>query len=218
MIHSFTLSRSRFWLIACLLFGPILSYSQTLKDVFSSKETPMLYLGIDFTKAKLIGDETTSSVDIRDREFMAINGLIVEEPKKFKLDAAFRKGNIDHDLSLVEKRNSKINADQIKSSSSADFNHLRAEDISALVSGFDFGDKKGIGILFVMDGMDKATKEGSVWVTIIDIRNKKVLLTDRVEGKTGMSFGFRNFWATAIRSVIENIEKKKYKEWAQKYQ
>jgi hypothetical protein len=218
MMNTVTFSRSRFWLIACLFLGPVFSYSQTIKDVFSSKETPMLYLGIDFTKAKLIGDETTSTSDIRDREFLAINGLVVEEPKKFKLDAAFRKNNIDHDLSLVEKRNEKINADQIKSSSSADFHRLKPEDINALVAGFDFGDKKGIGILFVMEGMDKMGKAAAIWVTLIDMRGKKVLLTDRVEGKTGMSFGFRNFWATAVHSVIENIDKKKYKEWQQKYQ
>jgi hypothetical protein len=213
-----TFSRSRLWLIACLLFGPILSFSQTIKDVFSSSETPILYLGIDFTKAKVIGDETSSAGDIRDREYQAINGLVVEEGKKFKINAAFHKSNIDHDLGPVEKRNDKINTEDIKSTSSADFHRLKEEDIKNLVSGFDFGDKKGIGLLFVMEAMDKTEKAAAIWVTLIDMKNKNILMTDRVEGKTGMSFGFRNYWATAVRSVIENIEKKRYKEWQQKYQ
>jgi hypothetical protein len=218
MMKPVQLSRSRILLLACLFLAPVFCFSQSVKDVFSSKEAPLLYLGIDFTRAKLIGDETTSASDIKEREFMSINGLVVEEAKKFDLKGAFRKSDVDHDLSLVEKKNDKINPDQIKSTTTADFHRLKAEDISALVSGYDFGDKKGTGLLFVMEGMDKPGKAAAIWVTLIDLRSKKVLMTERVEGKTGMSFGFRNYWATAVRSVIENIEKKKYKEWQQKYQ
>jgi hypothetical protein len=49
------------------------------------------------------------------------------------------------------------------------------------------------------------------------MKNKKVLPTDRVEEKTSGSLGFRNYWASPIRRVIDNMEKKKYKEWQQKY-
>jgi hypothetical protein len=218
MMKPVLLSRSRILLLASLFLAPVFGFSQSIKDVFSSKETPLLYLGIDFTKAKLIGDETTSASDIKDRELLAINGVVVEEAKKFDLKGAFRKNDVDHDLSLVEKKNDKINSEQIKSSSSADYHRLKPEDINSLVAGYDFGDKKGTGLLFVMEGMDKTEKSAAIWVTLIDMRGKKVLMTERVEGKTGMSFGFRNYWATAVRSVIENIEKKKYKEWQQKYQ
>jgi hypothetical protein len=217
-MKSITFKPCRIWIWAFLFSAPILGFSQTLKDVFTSKETPMVYLGIDFTKSKLIGDESTSALDVRDREYMAINGVIVEEAKKYDVKGAFHKSNVDHDLSLVEKRNEKISPEDIKSSSSADFHRLKADDINSLVAGYDFGTKKGIGILFVMEGMDKTEKAAAIWVTLVDMGAKKVLMTERIEGKTGMSFGFRNFWATAVKSVIENIEKKKYKEWQQKYQ
>jgi hypothetical protein len=202
---------------ASLVLATSFSFGQSMKDIVGSKETPILYLGIDFTKAKLIGDETESSTDIRDRQFDGINGLILEEPKKFDVRAALHKSMVDHDLSLVEKKNALVNPDEIKSGSSADFHRLKAEDISSLVNGYNFGDKKGIGLLLVMEGMDKSAKECAIWVTFIDLKARKVILTERIEGKAGPSFGFRNFWASGVKSVLENVEKKRYKEWEKQY-
>ena len=191
-------------------------FAQTLKEVFNSSETPLFYLGVDFTLARLIDAPEVAS-DIRDRHYPAINDLIVNESKKYDLAAAFHKSNIDHDLGLVAKRNAKINTEEIKSTNSADYNRLKEEDITKLVKGFDFEGKKGVGLLLVVDGMSKGKKGEGIWVTLIDMTAKKVLMTERMEGKTGMAFGFRNYWATPIRAVIDDIEKKKYKEWKSKY-
>lgn len=206
------------WLFASLFMFSIVQTvnAQGLKDVFNSSETPVFYLGVDYTQARLI-DASESPSDIRDRYYPAINDLVVNEPKKYDLAGAFHKSNIDHDLSLVAKRNAKINTEEIKSTNSADYDRLKEEDISKLVRGFDFGGKKGVGVLFVVDGMSKARKGAGVWVTFIDMGAKKVLMTERMEGKATMAFGFRNYWANPIRDVIQDIEKKKYKEWKSKY-
>jgi hypothetical protein len=194
------------------------SFAQTAKDVFNSSETPVFYLGIDFTKARLIDDATANEMDIRDRQFAGINDLVVTEAKKYDLAGAFHKSNIDHDLGLVAKRNEKVNAEQIKSTNTSDFHRLKEEDINTLVKGFDFADKKGVGLLFVVEAMSKSEKGAAIWVTLIDMKAKKVLMTERIESKTSMAFGFRNYWASSIRNLIETIEKKKYKEWKGKYQ
>lgn len=191
-------------------------FAQSLKEVFNSPETPVFYLGVDFTLARLIDAPEVAS-DIRDRQYPAINDLIVNESKKYDLAGAFHKSNIEHDLGLVAKRNAKINTEEIKSTNSADYNRLKEEDITKLVKGFDFEGKKGVGLLLVIDGMSKGKKGEGIWVTLIDMAAKKVLMTERMEGKTGMAFGFRNYWATPIRDVINDIEKKKYKEWKSKY-
>jgi hypothetical protein len=204
--------------LVCFTLFAASSFAQTAKDVFSSSETPVFYLGIDFTKAKLIDDATANEMDIRDRQFAGINDLIVTETKKYDLAGAFHKTSIDHDLALVAKRNEKVNTEQIKSTSSSDFHRLKDDDINTLVKGFDFGDKKGVGLLFVMEAMSKGEKSSAVWVTLIDMKAKKVLMTERIESKTSMAFGFRNYWASSIKNLIETIEKKKYKEWKAKYQ
>jgi len=193
------------------------AFSQTLKDFFNSDATTALYLGIDFTKAKLIDDPKSEATEIRDRQFDGINQLVVTETKKFDLNAAFHKPNIDHDLGSVNKRNEKADAAQLMSTNTGDFHRLKEEDINSLVKGFDFGDKKGIGILFVMEAMSKSGKAAAIWVTFVDMKAKKVLLTERMEEKIGMAIGFRNTWASAIKKLLDEIEGDKYKEWKKKF-
>src|SRR5580698_1195570 len=105
------------WFVAILLFcgttQPL--FAQTLKDVFSNSETQVLYLGIDFTKAKLIDDATANVSDIRERQYAGINELVINEAKKYDLKGAFHKSSIDHDLGMVTKRNEKINTEEILS-------------------------------------------------------------------------------------------------------
>ncbi len=191
--------------------------SQTLKDFFNSDQTTALFLGVDFSKAKLIDDLTANESDIVARQYNGINELVLAEPKKFDINTAFHKTNIDHDLGFVAKRNEKADATQVKSTNSADFHRLKEEDISNLVKGFDLGDKKGIGILFVMEAMSKSAKTAAIWVTFIDMKSKKVLLTERLEEKVGMAIGFRNYWANSIKKVLDEIEGDKYKEWKKKF-
>jgi len=194
-----------------------ISVAQTIKDVFADSQTPILYLGIDFTQAKLIDDATANTHDIKERLYAAINDVVISEPKKYDLNGAFHKSNIDHDLGPVGKRNATINPDNILSTNTSDYHRLTEKDISSAVSSYDFADKKGVGLLFVMEAMSKSGKGAAMWVTLVDMKTKKVLMTERMEGKTGMSFGFRNFWVTPVKAVIDEIDKKKYKEWKSKY-
>jgi hypothetical protein len=204
--------------IALVLCGTSFGVAaQPIKEVFSNPETPVYYLGIDFTKAKLIDDAGANEIDIRDRQFNGINEVVITEPKKYDLKEAFHKSVIDHDLGAVQKRNEKVNAAEIKSTNTGDFHRLREDDISSLVKGFDFGDKKGVGLLFVMEAMSKSEKEAAIWVTFVDMKSRKVLMTERMESKVSMAFGFRNYWASSVKNLIDTIEKRKYNEWKSKY-
>ncbi len=56
--------------------------AQSLKDFFSNERTNALYLGIDFTLNKVIDDANANTADIRDRQYNAINDLVVDGTKK----------------------------------------------------------------------------------------------------------------------------------------
>jgi len=142
---------------------------------------------------------------------------VITEAKKYDVKGAFHHNNLDHDLGFVNKRNEKANAAVIKSTSSSDFHRLKEDSIAALVRGFDFGGKKGIGLLIVMEAMSKSEKASAAWITFVDMGAKKMLFTERVEGKGSMAFGFRNYWAATVKNLLEAIEKKKYNEWKAKY-
>ena len=202
------------------IFAALLSpaaFSQTLKDFFNSDATSAIFLGIDFTKTKLIDDASTDAKDIVERQYAGINEGAATDSKKLSLAGAFHKSVMDHDLGPVNKRNLKIDPSQIKSTNTSDFHRLKEEDISALVKGFDFDGKKGLGILFVMEAMSKTGKAAAIWVTFIDMTTKKMLFTERMEEKVGMGFGFKNYWVIPVKRLLDDIKDDKFKEWQKKY-
>lgn len=198
-----------------LCFAGIVN-AQSPKEFFGSSDVPVTWLGVDFTLVKMIGMADVNLTDVRDRQFTGINQVIVNEPKKYEIADAFDKNNVTNDISAVNKRNEKANTDGMKSDNASDYQLLKPEDIAKLVKGFDFGEKKGLGILFVMEGMNKTEKEGSMYVTLVDMGRRKVLMTERVTGKA-QGFSWRNYWAYTIYKGLESIDKRKYKEWKDKY-
>jgi len=214
-------STSKFnWLFIVLLLSGFskTAVSQTLNEFFNNSEMKLTYLGVDFTKARLINDADANSFDIRNKVYPAINSLIVGDPKKFDIAGAFHKSHVGSDLSAVNARNEKINAEEILSANTEDFYRLKEGDIASLVRGLNLRDKTGIGLVFVMEGMKKLAKSGeaSVWAVLIDMKTKKVLMSERFENKAG-GIGDRNYWASTIKKTLEDIEKKRYKEWKAKY-
>lgn len=63
------------WLLAILLFFGASSpaSSQSLNEFFNNSELHLTYLGVDFTKARLINDPGANSFDIRNRLYGSIN-------------------------------------------------------------------------------------------------------------------------------------------------
>jgi hypothetical protein len=208
------------WLVAVLLFCGISrsAFSQTLNEFFNNSEMHLTYLGVDFSKARLINDPDANSFDVRNKLYPSINNLVINEPKKFDIATAFHKSHVGSDLSAVREKNEKINAEEIPSFNTSDFYRLNEDDISAAVKSLNLSGKTGIGLLFVMEGMKKEGKKGdaSMWVTLIDMKTKKVLMAERFENKAS-GIGSRNYWASTIKATLEDIEKKKYKEWKSKY-
>lgn len=182
--------------------------AQKLKDFLENTDTPFTWLGVDFTQARLLGDAAASDIN---RHFAGINDVIRNEPKKYDVKGAFHRSSVDFDLSETNARNADINVDKMKSENEADYSRLKPEDITKLVKGYKFGDKKGIGVLFVMEAMSKTEKEAAMYVTVVDMGSRNVLMTERMTGKA-QGFGFRNYWAYTVHKVLEHIDYKKLKE------
>ena len=210
------------WLFAfALLLGSSTQiFSQTIKDFFSNSSTTLTYLGIDYTKNKLINNPEGNAADIKGRLYSSMNDVVVNEMgKNYNIAGAFdRSGAVSTDIIAVTEKNDKINASEIMSSSDADYNRLKESDIAACVNALNLKGKEGVGLVFVMEGMKKEEKKsyGAVWVTLIDMKTKKVLMTERMEQEAA-GFGFRNFWVSIIKKSLVEIDKKAYKSWKNKY-
>lgn len=205
------------WFFALLLLPAVAQpvSAQTLKEFFNSSEVPLTYLGVDFTQAKVLNDAVTNAMDIRDRQFAAINGVIVNEPKKYDFQKALSKTTVTNDLSFVNAKNAKVDAEKIMGSGDVKDDRFTKATIESIVKGYSFSGKKGIGLMLIMETMNKASVTASMYVTFIDLASGKVLLTDRMTAKAA-GFGFRNYWAKTVDVVLKDIAKSKYKEWKAK--
>jgi len=202
------------WATLFILFPTLINaQSLTAKTFFNSDTVSAVYLGIDFTMAKLINDEASNATVIQSQQFNGINDLIVKENKKYDVQEAYRRITWTVDLREVEARNLKANPDKLKSSNEADLNRLNPGDIENLVKEFNYGSHKGYGIMLIVEGMSKTSKLATIWFTLIDMDKKKVLQTQRVDGKLGSGFGFRNYWASAIKNAIGQVKSKDYEQW-----
>jgi hypothetical protein len=202
------------WMLL-LFLSPSLMQGQSLsaKVFFNSDTVSAVFLGIDFTLARLVNDDASSARVIQLTQFNGINDLIVKENKKYDLQEAYHRINWNVDLKEVLARNDKANPDSLKSTNEGDLTRLNDRDIDNLVRNFNYGTHKGYGVLLIVEGMNKTGKQITIWFTLIDMGAKKVLTAARVAGKLGSGFGFRNYWASAIKSAIHEVKSDDYDQW-----
>lgn len=186
-------------------------------DLFKASNT-ITWIGIDYTEVKFIGpatgwgDEGTKSpTEMRDKYFPAWNELIIGEPKAFKLAEAVSRTELNSAIEITAAANAKMDKKEIFSENIGDFQLLKEGDVQNMIKKYDFKGKEGIGFMMVAEGMSKGREEASYWVTFVDMKTKNVLLTKRVLGKAA-GFGFRNYWAGTVKSVLKSM-KKDFKNW-----
>lgn len=207
--------------LATLTFIALSSYSQkTLKEFFSSDD--VTWFGLNFTDARMIGafDQINGAGDatpasIKNKWIPSWNGLVIGEPKNFKIKEAFRKTNLSFEMDANSKLNDAINTEKLMT-----FNAYSLADpqktIKNVVSKLNGTEKKeGFGVTFVVESFNKMIDEAVIYVVIFDIKTKNVLLTEKVIGKP-VGIGLRNFWAGAVKSVLKQIDKGLYDSWKSK--
>ncbi len=173
----------------------------TAQDVFNYKE-PVTWLGLDFSELKLIkSDETVTESELQNKYFPGWNDLILNEPKKFDIAKAIDRDAVDNDVAAVTAVNEKAKGGFITTDKNA-FEHLDNGKVKQMVKKYNLKGKSGIGLVFIVESMDKNRKEASIWVTFINMATKEVLLSKPVTGESG-GFGFRNYWAGSINKVLK---------------
>lgn len=195
-----------------LLLLSLTTRAQTLKEFYNNDTIPLTYLGVDFSLAKVQG-ETAVASQMRDK-FEEINNVITNEQKKYDIAGSFRRDRVINELSAVNKLNAARNTETLKIDDEAamEKDSVKIADIAKHVKSYELSGKNGIGLVFIMDGMSKLNKEATMYVTLLNLSNKKVLFTERMTGKA-QGFGFRNYWAYTVYKVLHSIDKDDYSDW-----
>lgn len=186
--------------------------AQTLSDLFAGT-TKLTFLGLDFTQAKYIGRAGfVDPVAIKNQHLASWNNLIEYEPKKFSLQEAFKLKPEMYETKVADMLKLNESA-EVKDNITEDDYKITEDQVKKSVSKYSLSVKDGIGIVYVVESLNKKAEKLFAWVTFIDLKSKKVLYTERVDGAAG-GFGFRNYWAGGVYKINKAIDSKYYKQWS----
>ena len=207
-------------LLFLLLFTPFLftnaKAENTMADLFAGK-VKVTFLGLDLTQTKYIGKiGFTDPAAIKNQHSVSWNSLLSAEPKKFSLQDPLRIKNSDMYATNVDDMVANNKDIDVEKSITEDPYTITEDQVKKSVSKYKLSVKDGIGVAYVVESMSKTAEKIAIWVTFIDLSTKKVLYTERIEGKAG-GFGFRNYWAGAVYQVNKAIDSKYYKIWSKKF-
>ena len=199
--------------LSLLLLAALAAPAQKDNDIVRS-DKPITWLGLDFSQTRFIGSamqfkdagEVTDDA-VRDKYIPAWNELFINEQKKFDVAKYAHRESVAFALDVTSKANSKV-GESFFSSDPADYNRLKEGDIAQAVRKYDFMGKKGVGLMFFVEGMSKGKEEASAWITFVDMGTKTVLQTWRETGKAG-GFGFRNYWAKAFLNILKETDSRR---------
>ncbi|HCW09197.1 MAG TPA: hypothetical protein DGG95_17710 [Cytophagales bacterium] len=199
--------------ILCLL-STTENFSQSAKDVFDPN-VPITWLGIDFTGAVFNGDREKLGSEADMKNLMSsLNRLTMNERDKFNFGAMLQKNKIDYSIDVAIGHNEKMD---FSNGYSDKLGHiLHEQDIDAIVRDYDYGDLKGVGLIFNVETLSKFNEEAFVWITFIDIEHKQIIFTERMMGKPA-GFGLRNYWAGALYKIMKSVGVKDFDRWKRKY-
>ncbi len=198
-----------------LLLSGIALKAQDASKVFSATE--IVWFGMDFTKAKFVGqfDQGMGAMpatggDMRNKWIPQWNALIQNEQQNFDLKKALNKESVYYDIASVNTINSKLDPDAC-----LDVNPTKIEKsaLADLVKKYSSTSKKdGVGLVFIVENFNKGAQVADVYVTFFDIATKKILLCGKVSG-AARGVGMRNYWAGAIKAIIKELGNGTFKSW-----
>lgn len=188
-----------------VVFAAINAGAQTKGDITGG--APITWLGLDFSNVKFIGSAAQfkdageiSNYDLREKYFPAWNNLFIKEQEKFNVARAVERNSVDYAIEVTDVANHNSKGPYFVDEPDS-YQLLTTEKIASQIGKYNFKGRRGLGLLFIVEGMSKSKEEASIWVTFVNMGDKKVLLTKRVTGACG-GIGFRNYWAKSFYNVL----------------
>lgn len=172
-------------------------------DMFAENE--VMWLGLDFTGAKLIGS-THFQQQITARRLTTVNQLfdswnaqIVKEAGKFNIQEFYVKRTRTNDLLPANKRNNSIDPESVIIN---DTHTLSKEEVGRICSTYTHLQKEsGLGLLFVVESFDFINKKANIYTVFLDIADARPVYIQKFEGiPTGSS---RNLWIGGTFLALE---------------
>jgi hypothetical protein len=178
-----------------MLLPSAASAQHTMRD-FMNEECDVIWFGLDFSKAKLIGSDGFSDpVAIKEEYFDKWNQLMLNEADKYEWDKALLVSDLKFDTEMISAVNSQVKVKTLVTNKSYS---LDKQEIPMMVSSYDITSfNEGIGVVLVVESFNKVKEMGFGYIVFFDVKTKDVLYFHELIGEA-KGFGFRNYWAGAI--------------------
>lgn len=178
--------------------------AQDAGKVFGSPT--VIWYGIDFTKAKVLGFGDESPHKIRDEYFKAWNDVTIDIDlaKVFQKDAAYKDPNGISKMNLARETSDINTGEEVE---------LTPEVIAEMVKQTPAGQKKvGLALVFIAQCFNKTAGTATVHVAFFDVATRKVLWLKKMTGKASGG-NSKSAFTAALKDIFSQIEKKEYKAW-----
>lgn len=192
------------------------SFSQSKADFFDNKDYPVTWLGIDFSRVKLVG---------RFNQFLFIgkkapemigadyfnrwNQMVLDDPIKYNFKLMLRQNEVINDVSMITAVNAATNFDSL---SKGVIPNYSLEDLQGFINQYPIENKTGFGFLMIAESLNKNQKSSFFHVVLINMATKEILFSQRIQEKPA-GFGIENYWETAIGRTLSWVKGVHYNRW-----
>lgn len=176
------------------------------------KVREILWVGINFSKAKFTRAGFDFSQEILTHYFHEWNMLILNDQKKYDIRMSFRKPVMEYDLSAVTKLNKATKIGECLTRNIAMKDVYSDDQMVQYLSGLNLPKSLPYALTFVVESFDISVKTAAIWVAIVKPETKEVVLCEKFLKKPA-GFGTRNYWARTFYNVFYDIQSNSFNRW-----
>jgi len=179
-------------------------------DFLKVKE--ILWVGINFAKAKFTRKDFNFTQEILQHYFLEWNKLILNDQKKYDIRMSFRKPIMQYDLSTVTKLNKTVKINDILSKYIGIKDVLTDEQMCQYVSELTLPSSMKYALMFVVESFDASVKTAAIWVVLVATETQEVVLCEKFL-KQPAGIGTRNYWARTFYNTFYDIQTNAFMRW-----
>ena len=197
--------------LAILLMTTVFVQAQPT-NIFDPK-LPVVWLGMDVTKAKFVGTIIEFGTPEKHKEVIdGWNNVLMMQPDKFNVRNFFKKQTVVPNFASTMASNRTVDfAANITPALDAKYT-LTKSDIQKIMDGYDFTNLSGLGLILNVESFDRTKEKATMWVTFVNLNSGEVIFTDRKTSSPGGA-GVRNYWVNSALDLMERISKKDWEAW-----
>jgi hypothetical protein len=196
----------RILFMVCIMLTTASVFGQSLERILD-KDVPVIWVGIDFSNAKLIGDrEKYGSISDIQYLIKSWNDLVETEKERYNAARFTRKKAAEYHAEIARKHNDEIDVSTLLSNVKEDNAHLKQEDITTIIRSYDFEGLTGLGLMFNVESLSELHHQAAIWATFIDLSSKEIIVTERFISGPGGN-GMRNYWGRSFLETMEKLER-----------